>query len=65
MYGLKLMTRTTMKKSLFRAFCYEQFMANKDECRWYRIPCRYKTFASYWKSNKSFLKRKWKERNDD
>ena len=64
MYGLKLMMSMIMKKSLFRAFCYEQFMANKDECKWYRIPCRYKTFASYWKSNKLFLIRKWKEEKE-
>lgn len=64
MSGLKSMMSMIMKKSLFRAFCYEQYMANKDECKWYRIPCRYKTFASYWKSNKLFLIRKWKEEKE-
>ena len=66
MFGLKLMMSViTMKNSKFRVFVNEMYMAHKEECRWYRIPCRYLTLGTYWKKNKSFLIRKYKEEKED
>ena len=39
-------------------------MAHKEECKWYRIPCRYGTLGTYWKKNRLFLIRKWKEEKE-
>lgn len=48
-------------KNKFRAFVNERFMAHKDECKWYRIPCRYKTLKTYYNQNKKFLIKQFKE----
>ena len=52
-----------MKGSDFRIFIQEMYMRQKDECKWYRIPCKYKSDDSYFKKNKYFLKSKFKESN--
>ena len=60
--GWKLMMS---KSSPFRAYVNEMYMAHKEECKWYRIPCKFKTLKTYWRVNKLFLIRKWKEEKEE
>lgn len=47
----------------FRTFVNEKYMEHKDECKWYRIPCKYQTMSSYIGKNKWFLKKQFKNQN--
>ena len=53
------------KSSPFRAYVNEMYMAHKEECKWYRIPCKFGTLKTYWRVNKLFLIRKWKEEKEE
>jgi hypothetical protein len=50
----------TNELSNFRIFVQSKYMEHKDECRWYRIPCKYQSFSRYFHKNKWFLKKMWK-----
>ena len=45
----------------FKAFVQEMYMRHHDECKWYNIPCKYSGAGKYFKKNKWFLKRAFKE----
>jgi len=45
----------------FKSFAYEMFMKHRDECKWYRIPCKYQTFGHYFRKNKWFIKKQFKK----
>lgn len=51
------------KGSRFEAFVQEMYMKHKDECRWYKVPCKYGGVGIYFKKNKWFLKRAFKEQS--
>lgn len=50
-----------MKNSQFKSFAYELYMKHKDECKWYKIACKYQSFGSYFHNNKWFIRKKFKE----
>jgi len=45
----------------FEHFVQEKFMEHKDECKWYNIPCKYAGVGVYFKKNKWFLKKLYKD----
>ena len=53
-----------MKIETFKNFAYEMFLRHRDECKWYRIPCKYQSFGSYFRKNKYFIKKRYKESVD-
>ena len=52
-----------MLEDNFRTYVHFMYMEHKKECDWYRIPCKYAGLGQYFRKNKYFLKRKYKEEN--
>ena len=50
------------KDSDFRKFVNEKYMEHKDECKWYRIPCKFQTLEAYAYKNRWYLKKLYKEK---
>jgi len=51
-----------MKKATpFRAFVSEKYMEHRDECAWWNVRCKYHGLSEYFASNKSFLRRAFRE----
>ena len=54
-----------MKNSKFRQFVNQMYMTHKDECKWWKVACKYQSLDHYAAKNKYFLKRKYKEENQN
>jgi len=63
-FNKKLMIGWTMDKH-FKAFVQDMFMKHKDECRWWKLKCKYGSYVKYYKQNRNFLKTKYKENKSE
>jgi len=50
-----------MKNSQFRQFVNDKYYEHRDECAWYKIKCKYFGQKDYFRANRYYLKRLWKE----
>lgn len=59
--GLNLLIKKMTNYLTFKHFAYNMFLKHKEECQWYKIPCKYQSFKSYYNRNRQFLITKYKE----
>jgi len=51
------------KDSEFRRFVNDKYMEHRDECAWFMIKCKYFGLDDYFKANKNFLRKLYKEQS--